>query len=396
MKFQKITMLAIVCAGLISCNDTSSGTQLTGTVDSGDKVIISRLEPNRIVPVDTLTLENGKFSISLDIDTADFFVVDTDDKYRIPLFIQPNEQVSLEVSKGEKGQQYEVSGSDESEKIRAISKLIEGSMARIDSLNVVNQSAQGQPDYLQVKSSLDTVFESIVESAKSELKGFIDDEPGSIANLFVFSQRIGNFQLLVPEEDMDYFNKVETGINETYAGNKHAINFSQRMNQVRLEVQRAQQMEEIRRNVGAGKEVPEIEMTDPNGKVRKLSDLRGKVVLVDFWASWCRPCRAENPNLVRMYNEYKGNGFDVFSVSLDGLPQQQNPKQQWEQAILQDGLAWDNHVSELKGWNGISGPMFGFNGIPYTVLVDRDGKIIQTNLRGPALEAKLKEVLDQS
>ena len=124
-----------------------------------------------------------------------------------------------------------------------------------------------------------------------------------------------------------------------------------------------------------------------------ISDLKGKIVLVDFWAAWCGPCRAENPNLLRMYNEYKSKGFEVFSVSLDGLAQQPDPKSDWTTAIEKDGLIWENHVSDLLGRNSTVSRRFGLMNIPYTILVDREGKIIQTNLRGPALEAKLKEVL---
>lgn len=109
-------------------------------------------------------------------------------------------------------------------------------------------------------------------------------------------------------------------------------------------------VEEQMANLGIGDKAPEIEMRDPQGNIRKLSDLKGKIVLIDFWASWCRPCRMENPNVVKTYNEYKdvrfknGDGFEVFSVSLD-----QN-KVAWENGIKQDGLVWENHVSDLQYW----------------------------------------------
>jgi thiol-disulfide isomerase/thioredoxin len=133
---------------------------------------------------------------------------------------------------------------------------------------------------------------------------------------------------------------------------------------------------------------PEIAKEDPKGKVRKLSDLRGKYVLIDFWASWCGPCRVENPNVVKLYKKYKDKNFDIFSVSLD------NEKNRWIKAIEADGLIWDNHVSDLKGWKTDVTKSYQFNGIPHTVLVDPEGKIIATNLRGPSLEQKLSEVLN--
>jgi thiol-disulfide isomerase/thioredoxin len=134
---------------------------------------------------------------------------------------------------------------------------------------------------------------------------------------------------------------------------------------------------------------PEIEMADPKGKIRKLSDLRGKYVLIDFWASWCGPCRMENPNVVRLYNQYKNKNFDIFSVSLD------DNKGKWEQAIVSDNLSWENHVSDLLKWQSPVVELYRFQGIPHTVLVDPKGKIVGQNLRGPALEQKLKELLDK-
>jgi len=146
--------------------------------------------------------------------------------------------------------------------------------------------------------------------------------------------------------------------------------------------------------VGIGDKAPDIAMRDPEGNIRKLSDLKGQVVLIDFWASWCRPCRMENPNVVRTFNAYKdvafknGDGFTVFSVSLD-----QN-KAAWINGIKKDGLVWKNHVSDLQGWRNAAAGLYGVNSIPATYLIDGDGIVIKRNLRGQALEntlAKLKK-----
>ncbi|MCC5923530.1 MAG: TlpA family protein disulfide reductase [Crocinitomicaceae bacterium] len=136
------------------------------------------------------------------------------------------------------------------------------------------------------------------------------------------------------------------------------------------------------------KSAPEIALRDPDGRTRKLSDLKGKYVLIDFWASWCNPCRMENPNVVRLYKQYQNKNFDIFSVSLD------NDKNRWVKAIAADGLIWKNHVSDLKGWESAVVPLYGVKGIPHTVLIDPKGKIIETNLRGAKLEQKLKELFD--
>ena len=138
----------------------------------------------------------------------------------------------------------------------------------------------------------------------------------------------------------------------------------------------------------AGDEALDIVMADPDGNVRKLSDLRGKVVLLDFWASWCGPCRRENPAVVKAYEKYNSKGFEVFSVSLD------SNADKWKNAIEQDGLVWPNHVSDLQGWKNAASREYGISSIPHTMLIGPDGIIIRTHLRGPALEEELEKLFN--
>lgn len=140
------------------------------------------------------------------------------------------------------------------------------------------------------------------------------------------------------------------------------------------------------KSFSVGGEAPDFTMKQVDGTDLKLSDLRGKVVLVDFWASWCGPCRKANPEVVRIYNQYKDKGFDVLGVSLD------RNQAAWEKAIEADKLTW-HHVSDLKGWQNEAAQLYSVRSIPQTLLIDAEGNIIARNLKGAALEAKLKEIL---
>lgn len=136
-----------------------------------------------------------------------------------------------------------------------------------------------------------------------------------------------------------------------------------------------------------GKEAPEISLPDTEGKMVSLSSYRGKYVLVDFWASWCGPCRRENPNVVEAFNRFRNKNFTILGVSLD------RNKEAWEKAIAADNLNW-THISDLKQWESVVVPMYKISGIPFNVLIDPQGKVVAENLRGIELEQKLAQVLN--
>lgn len=140
--------------------------------------------------------------------------------------------------------------------------------------------------------------------------------------------------------------------------------------------------------LNVGNKAPEITEKNPDGEAMSLSQTKGKLVLIDFWAAWCGPCRRENPALVEAYNKYNDKGFTIFSVSLD------QDKARWIAAIEQDKLAWPYHVSDLKGWYAKYAGVYKVNSIPANFLIDKDGIIVAKNLRGPMLEKALSQLLD--
>ena len=199
-------------------------------------------------------------------------------------------------------------------------------------------------------------------------------------------------------------------IHETAIKKISAVNSDSRYVQDYLEVLSPARTQLAMQKIRVGVQAPDISLPSPDGKIYSLSDLRGKVVLLDFWASWCRPCRMNNPEVVRIYNKYKYRGFTVFSVSLDGLDEMtkrrfggdevraaqfvEMEKQKWQNAIKQDNLTWKYHVSDLKKWDCAPAKDYGVTGIPKTFLLDKEGKIVAIDPhRTNSLEIELERLL---
>lgn len=229
---------------------------------------------------------------------------------------------------------------------------------------------------------------------------YVDTCASPLAAMMVAFQTMGqNPQFL------DAHKKVHARLVKDFPSNENTLNYGVFVGQ--LEAYYAQQ--QASQLIQVGQPAPDIELPSPDGKKYALSDLKGKVVLLDFWAAWCGPCRRENPNVVQVYNKYKDKGFTVFSVSLDGLGDRDlgrfksqseidqamgQQKQRWIDAIKQDGLPWPYHVSDLKKWDCAPARMYGVNSIPRAFLIDREGKIVSTNVRGAAqIEQELLKVL---
>ena len=268
-----------------------------------------------------------------------------------------------------------------------------------DSTNIFLQHYFDKKNQLlsELQTLNDNSFESREQSTqklanhKEFVKKFINDHKNSPAVLMLLGEVTNPIEF--KKELLIIKNVVEKRYkNNQFLSEVNKIIASGNKQQQFIEQQKlvAKQQEEQKKTLGIelGAIAPDINLKDPNGKLIQLSNLKGSIVLLDFWASWCRPCRAENPNVVRLYNKYKSKKFTVYSVSMD------KDKQKWLDAIKQDQLSWKNHVSELQGWNSTAGAKYGVSSIPSTFLINKKGEICGYNLRGEQLEKKIIELLN--
>ena len=310
--------------------------------------------------------KKGDFSMKATLPYADYYVIRVGESH-INLIMRPDSDIKVYGDGNDLFNYSNLVGSDESVRMNEFIKVMTAWNQKRD--NGVREMQQ----FPDKKEAINQQLTQEYYNFQAQMQTFIAQNQNSPALIPVVGQ-------IDTEND---FGTYESIVNQLYSSFKESPSVQ---NTYKNYLQIKAKKEEANL-LAPGKLAPDFEELMTDGKTKmKLSDLRGKVVLIDFWASWCGPCRKENPNVVKTYAKYKDAGFTVMSVSLD------RDRNAWLAAIEKDQLSWPNHVSDLGHWSSRVPQMYGVKGIPFTVLIDQEGKIIKTNLRGEALEAELKKI----
>jgi peroxiredoxin len=389
---KKILILILICAFFHSCKSRDKSLfQVKLAYTNGDKMITPQNigKSNGWVFLEEIVY--GKSQLPLIVDSqklsgasgnltfqgksqtqAIFELVFGDNVLAIPL-INDASEIQIDADLAKTKDFYTVANSP-------VSKQLQDLLADVGDKNNDIQTAFFKLDSLKKFNAPDSMLvaannkkNAAVDQLNDYLKQFIQTTPNATLGVLALGWASRSFQ-------PDQMETVLKGLKTRFPGNAFLAEMEKNS-------QQQSQQQSSGGDSWVGKTVPELVMPDPNGKDISITSFKGKYVLIDFWASWCGPCRMENPNVVKAYNEFKGKNFTILGVSLD------KDKDSWKKAIAQDHLNWAQ-MSDLKYWNSHAVETFGFQGIPFNVLVDPTGKVIAESLRGEDLEAKLKQVLN--
>jgi peroxiredoxin len=379
---------------LVSCNESSSEKKfiVSGTISNStakmiylEKVPAATMQP--MISDSAVIGKEGRFLLKAEPGESVVYNLRLDqNKYPVASVINDAENIKLNIvmskENNEFADKYEVEGSPASQQMK---DFMYGFNNDLQKIFVVARQA----DSLQKAGATDSLLFPLMVEQKSvadKIKKYAEEALSKSTDPALTLFELGYYQSTANGSGFGLQPFSNEQVNELV--NQIAAKFPSHQGTAAIKASLTQQTQKADAASWVGKEAPDFAMPDISGKEVKLSSFKGKYVLVDFWASWCGPCRSENPNLVKAYNQFKDKNFTVLGVSLDRPGQ----KDKWLKAISDDQLTWTN-ISDLQFWNSPVVSLYGFEGIPFNILVDPQGKVIAEGLRGNGLEEKLGEVL---
>ena len=380
-----VLALALIISG---CNNKSF--EINGTLEGaieGTMIYIDKLGSVNLVPFDSVEIdENNKFMFRGDISMPTLFLLRTGNNNFLTTLLEPGEKMVLTAKSDSLSFPTKIKGSPNTRLMIDYNLKLQETISDLGKLNLIYEEHINDPDLALIMEDLDKQAQEIIGGINSYTKEYIDANLTSMVSMIaLYQQVVPGVYVINPEEDLDYFIRVDSTLFSLYPESEPVKYFHEQISQLIVSM-------ETRNTDNAvfeeGGEAPDFTLPDRDGTPVSLSSTRGKIVLLDFWAAWCPPCRTENPNLVNAYEKFNEKGFDIFQVSLD------QTREAWLKGIEEDNLGQWHHVSDLKYWESMVVPLYRIQGIPTSFLLDRDGKIIGSNLRGSALVSKLEEIFE--
>jgi thiol-disulfide isomerase/thioredoxin len=384
--YNKFILVLTSALFFFGCKNNSI--QISGKLEKpvkGELIYLDELKANNLKTVDSLQIsEDGKFEFRREVELPTFYLLKLNDNNFFTILVEPGDKLKISARYDSLNYPKSVSGSKGTEKMVEYNKALKKTINKLMSLNEIYNQNTDSPELPKVIHSLDSIAQKYLKEINTYTKKYIDDNITSLVSLVALYQQVApQVYVLNPVDDLNYFVKVDSALSSRYPESEPVKALHE---QVQSLITRVNGQKGQNSLLKVGDLAPEITLPSPKNEIINLSSTRGKIVLLDFWASWCSPCRKESPNLVKAYNLYRDKGFQIFQVSLD------KAKEDWIKGIEDDKLGQWIHVSDVKYWNSVVVPLYKIESIPFNLLLDKDGKILATNLRGDSLQAKLGEI----
>lgn len=367
------------------------GHLITGEIDNAEGLdaVLLMFEEKKEKVIDTVQITNGKFEFETPTkELREYILIIGEQQMPIVMFLdESSDVVEINGSYPEIGDNYTISGSEASEDVKDYLTFLTPFFAVEQELS--NRVRALPPNDSVSFNAILVEWDSVSAIQKDYAINYINQKPSSPVSWLMLKELFppGGLEFF-DMTDFQYFEQVASEMRGKYPYSEYPDLIDSDLKSFRNQLDLMNQPP-LAEGYGTdeGDLAPEINLPNENGQPLLLSSLKGSIVLLDFWASWCGPCRKENPNVVRLYEQYKDKGFTVYSVSLD------DDRDPWLRAIEADNLSWSNHVSDLSGWQSRAAAVYNVTAIPSTFLLDAEGRIIAKNLRGAQLEQKLQEIL---
>jgi len=364
---KKLVIIGIIFS-FVACSQQNEGILISGRVINpipGEFIKLQQLAETGLEVIDSVELDdNGQFKTYIKVDQPNFYRISFYDRQFVNLILTGEEkEVFIEADGTNPNGKNSVTGSNDTYIMSRLDSIARKKQSDIQLLNQEALQARSRGD-VQTMNEITEQYYYLEGKHNRNMKSMIWESVPSLAALYAMNY-------INVEKEFQFADSLVNVFQASFPDHRFTKDLGK-------------QVDGLRR-LAIGANAPEISLPTPDGEIVTLSSLKGNYVLIDFWAAWCKPCRVENPNVVKLYNKYKDQNFEIYGVSLD------RKKEAWLKAIDDDGLIW-KHVSDLKYFNSEAAKLYNINAIPATYLIGPDGKILEKGLRGQSLRSKLKEI----